>query len=104
MKAGRRSTLCILFRVPEPFSIPKIVFFISTRLIRPKPFFRIISLTTIGFGDLLPRNDPPLSAATKVRNETGCLFELINPIPSKNVNNQTGLSKLCDQAQDSKFF
>lgn len=59
-------------------------------------YFIIISLTTIGFGDLLPRNDPPMSVATHRRNETACLFELINPVPSKNVNNETGLSNICN--------
>lgn len=59
-------------------------------------YFIIISLTTIGFGDFLPRNDPPLTSAIHVKNETACLFELINPVPSKNVNNQTGLSHTCN--------
>lgn len=59
-------------------------------------YFIIISLTTIGFGDFLPRNDPPLTSATHVRNETACLFELINPVPSKNVNTETGLSNICN--------
>jgi len=59
-------------------------------------YFILISLTTIGFGDITPRIDPPLSLATHVRNETQCLFELINPFPSKNVNSQTGISEYCD--------
>jgi len=59
-------------------------------------YFIIISLTTIGFGDFLPRNDPPDEDAKRVRNETACLYELINPVPSKDVNKDTGLSKLCD--------
>ena len=33
----------------------------------------VISLTTIGFGDLIPRNDPPMSKAIHVKNETMCL-------------------------------
>jgi hypothetical protein len=59
-------------------------------------YFIIISLTTIGFGDFLPRNEPPTSLATHLRNETECLFELINPVPSKNINNETGLSDICN--------
>ena len=30
------------------------------------------------------------------RDETACLFELINPVPSKDVNNMTGISHTCD--------
>ena len=30
-------------------------------------------------------------------NETACLFELINPVPSRNLNNITGLTVSCDK-------
>ena len=43
------------------------------------------------------RIDPPLELATHIRNETTCLFELINPFPSKNLNKDTGLSAFCDE-------
>ena len=60
-------------------------------------YFILISLTTIGFGDFTPRIDPPLSLATHVRNETQCLFELINPFPSRNTNKETGLDAVCNE-------
>ncbi|CBY08105.1 unnamed protein product [Oikopleura dioica] len=60
-------------------------------------YFIIVSLTTIGFGDYSPRMDPPIELAYSKRNETACLFELINPIPSRNLNNQTGLTVSCDK-------
>ena len=49
-----------------------------------------------GFGDLIPRNQPPINQASHIRNESACLCELINPVPSNDINNQTGLSRLCN--------
>ena len=59
-------------------------------------YYSFISLSTIGFGDFVPRNDPPTKYADYVRNDTACFEELINPIPSKNVDLQSGLTKLCN--------
>lgn len=59
-------------------------------------YYSFISLSTIGFGDFVPRNDPPTKYADYVRNDTACFEELINPIPSKEVNLQSGLTKLCN--------
>ena len=54
------------------------------------------TLNATGFGDLIPRNQPPINQASHIRNESACLCELINPVPSNDINNQTGLSRLCN--------
>ena len=59
-------------------------------------YYSFISLSTIGFGDFVPRNDPPTKYADYVRNDTACFEELINPIPSKDLDSQSGLTKLCN--------
>ena len=66
-------------------------------------YYSFISLSTIGFGDFVPRNDPPTKYADYVRNDTACFEELINPIPSKNVDLQSGLTKLCNPVSRLKF-
>ena len=59
-------------------------------------YYSFISLSTIGFGDFVPRNEPPTKYAKHLKNDTACFEELINPIPSNNVNNATGLTILCN--------
>ena len=51
----------------------------------------------------MPRNDPPTKYADYVRNDTACFEELINPIPSKNVDLQSGLTKLCNPVSSIKI-
>ena len=58
-------------------------------------YYSFISLSTIGFGDYVPRNEPPVKYASYARNDTACFEELINPIPSKDLNDD-GLSRLCN--------
>ncbi|CAG5105386.1 Oidioi.mRNA.OKI2018_I69.chr1.g2085.t1.cds [Oikopleura dioica] len=44
-------------------------------------YFSLISLSTIGFGDLVPREEPPTKYATHINNVTACYDTLTNPIP-----------------------
>ena len=75
-------------------------------------YFAFISLSTIGFGDFVPRNSPPVSfgndylfhtdevtyfIATHVLNVSECLAELINPMPTTEVDKLTGVSQLCSK-------
>ena len=46
-------------------------------------YFSLISLSTIGFGDLAPSTNPPLRFATTIKNESYCLMALLNPLPDE---------------------
>lgn len=59
-------------------------------------YYSFISLSTIGFGDFIPSMEPPLKYATYVFNDTACFEALINPIPSSTVDDDTGISVLCN--------
>ena len=59
-------------------------------------YYSFISLSTIGFGDFIPSMEPPIRYATYIRNDTACFEALINPIPSQNINDESGLSNLCN--------
>ena len=53
-----------------------------------------ISLSTIGFGDMVPMNDPPLEYATFKRDDEACFNELVDPIPSTD-SAANGLPRTC---------
>ena len=59
-------------------------------------YYSFISLSTIGFGDFIPSMEPPLKYATYVFNDTACFEALINPIPSSTVDEESGISVLCN--------
>ena len=63
-----------------------------------KVYFSIISLTKIGFGDLVPSTQPPTRLATHVRNKTSCLQYLTNPDPkSARPENQRGGRNMAEE-------
>ena len=91
-------------KVKVPSSILRNIIFFEGWSYLDAIYYAVISLTTIGFGDLIPRNQPPESQASHIRNESACLCELINPVPSNDINNKTGLSKLCNPVSMKLFF
>ena len=63
-----------------------------------KPFnLAFISLSTIGFGDMVPMVEPPLRYATFTKNDSACFNELVDPVPTSVRNDKTGLSELCNE-------
>ncbi len=44
----------------------------------------------------MPSVEPPLKYADFVRNKTGCFESLIDPIPTGDINAQTGLPVICN--------
>ena len=56
-----------------------------------------ISLSTIGFGDMVPMVEPPLRYATFTKNDSACFNELVDPVPTSVRNDKTGLSELCNE-------
>ena len=60
-----------------------------------------ISLSTIGFGDMVPMNDPPLEYATFKRDDEACFNELVDPMPSTD-KAADGLPQTCSQVKMSQ--
>ena len=56
-------------------------------------YFSLVTLSTIGFGDIVPREDPPSSYAIYKKNETRCLNHLVNPMPAQH----SYLNNPCDE-------
>ena len=67
-------SILVVIKCKPPSSLLQIDQFIQV-------YFSIISLTKIGFGDLVPSTQPPTRLATHVRNKTSCLQYLTNPDP-----------------------
>ena len=77
--------------------IPTVVFtMVEHWSILESVYFALISLSTIGLGDMVPMLEPPVKYATTVRNDTACFSALVDPIPSSNISKLTGISTNCD--------
>ena len=59
-------------------------------------YFTLITLSTVGFGDFVPRSDPPDKQAIHVKNKTKCFEKLINPMPSVMSETESGLTQYSD--------
>ena len=58
-------------------------------------YFSLISISTIGIGDLVPRNTPPDSAAIHRMNESECLARVIEKLISSIDSPRADLVKNC---------
>ena len=56
-----------------------------------------ISLSTIGFGDLVPMVKPPDQYATFTKNDSECFNIMVDPVPSAKISEETGLYEACQE-------
>ena len=73
------------------------------RLVSPKKTIPLkinsafISLSTIGFGDLVPMVKPPDQYATFTKNDSECFNIMVDPVPSAKISEETGLYEACQE-------
>ena len=46
---------------------------------------------------MVPMNDPPIEYATFKRDDEACFNELVDPMPTSEKNQETGLPSFCNQ-------
>lgn len=52
---------------------------------------------------MVPMNDPPIEYATFKRDDEACFNELVDPMPTSEKNQETGLPEFCSEVSYKVF-